>query len=703
MTKIFRISLFITIAVGLIFGGLQQEVAAQTPINNTICLLEEPDSTEFPDVSLVFRAADMNYQAMRNLTRDDMVIQENDQEYTPSRLSYDPNGLGLDLYFIMDRGMYMDVATAKAMINRYLESYGVDGVDRITILIPSIDTTHTLIKHSTSFDAVETRVNNYSTRNHTANLRILQAIQTALDIIRGETQQCRRPSSIIVMGATDRWSSDNPQDSIISTAINFRTPIHFMHYAASKDKNGGIYKTIAEATKGSYVAIDKPLGKDAGDLDDAIFKPISGMRGSFSVTYRSLSGASGKRDLALMFADTPASSDTQRGTFTVDLKAPKVTIVSPVEGSDVLRTATVFADPKFIYDKDVVPIEFKIEWPDGFERVPSKIRVIGTTSVGEQTIQEIEESEYTRSNYTLSWNVDALTAEGSNPFGVRVEVVDELGLQSTTTPSHFTVTNLISEAVGKQTTEEIQQNLKLTQYFVYVLAGIIALLIALVVIFRKKIAQAFSSTGKIGQAIETVRKTIVGGTGRRKNPIARLEVVRPTVEVKSIFTESVKLGRDPNISDYTFYSLNSDCSVSGEHAQLVKKRDGWRIIAVSHSGSPVFVDEQRIPMHQEIPLHTGQLIELGYQDLGSALFRFVEVASNEKFDFTSQEAFKPETKVHVDDDYRRTQVNIPGQDDSVYGGLQQQTDQSFIHQDFFASTSTDDDDFDALFNNLRDN
>jgi hypothetical protein len=492
----------------------------------------------------------------------------------------------------------------------------------------------------------------------------------------------------------------------MSTAVTTNTPIFFLQTTGRSSASKDDYLKIAEASRGHYEEVKDRLKSDSSLLDDTVFTKLSDMRGSYVVTYRSQNSDSGKRDVNISFNYASTSMVSQGSAYSVDLSAPKVTLISPVEGSDILRTATKFIDPKFLYDKDVVPIEFNIEWPDGFERIPSKIRVIGVTSSGEQTIQEIAETEFTRSNYSLSWNVDNLTKEGANPFGIRVEVIDELGLQSITTPSNFTVTNFVPDAVAKQTTEEIKQNLKLTQYFVYFLAGLIALLIALAIIFRKKIKQAFSATGKIGMAIETVRKTLVGGTGRRKNPIARLEVVRPTVEVKSIFTESVKLGRDPNVSDYTFYSLNSDCSVSGEHAILVKKRDGWKIIAVSQSGSPVFVDEQRIPMHQELPIHNGQLIELGYQDLGSALFRFVEVDSQQTFDFATESEFIPETNVQVDDGYRRTQVNMPGQDDMTleqYGNPQDYPNPSYVPQEFFAKTSTDDDDFDALFNNLREN
>lgn len=703
MTKITKVSLAIIIVINLFFTSMPIDTVSAQTLNNTICIQGEPDSTNFPDVSLNLRAFDSNFLALENLTQDNITIQENGQGFTPTRLNFDPKGTGLNLYVIMDRGPYTDIASTKAMMLRFLDVAGIDGLDRITIILSGVSTTNVWLKTTTDFSSVRNWINDLNETRLANNTMNLDAIVSALNLIRGENLGCSMPSAVFMMGGSTRWSRDNPTNLIMSTAVTTGIPIFFLQTTGQRNDTQSDYMKIAEASHGYYYSVDKALTVNSSEIDGPLFSRIADMRGNYTVTYHSNSGVSGKRNLAVLLDNGTLSSELQKSTYSVELSAPKVTLISPVEGVDIVRTATTYGEPKFLYDKDVVPIEFKIEWPDGFNRVPSTIRVIASTSEGEQTIEQINETEFSRSSYKLSWNVANLTTEGANSFGIRVEVTDELGLQSVTSPSYFTVTNHIPESVAKQTTKEIKQNLRVTQYMVYVLAGIIILSIALIIIFRKKIMHAFSASGSIGKAIETVRKTIVGGTGRRKNPIARLEVIRPTVEIKSIFTESVKLGRDPNVSDYTFYSLNSDCSVSGEHAMLVKKRDGWKIIATSQSGSPVFVDEVRIDMHTEIPLYTGQLIELGYQDLGSAMFRFVEVESTEKFDFADETQFTPETQVEFDDGYRRTQVNYQVGEEMGTPHTSPASDRQYSTQDFFTSSSKTDDDFDTLFDDLRDN
>lgn len=684
----------------MFFGAFQQKANAQEA-SNLVCILGSPVTTEFPDVTVEFRATDLNYQAIKTLNHDSVTVREGGEKHVPSRINFNENATGLDIYIIIDPGSFTNLETSKAMALRFLDKYGIDGLDEVTVLSTGVNSTRVIGK-SSDLSEVKSQINSIRRSGHQPPTEILEAISYATNAIRDKDNLCERPSVILVLGSVQKWSSTKFDESkITSVAIPFRTPVFFIHDVSTKNENSQTFEGIAKATKGSYAAINRSFDKDSSELDEPIFKRISNLRGKYTLTYRSESGLSGKRDISLTIGSTVVSSPLQQSSYTIDLKPPKVTLISPVEGSDIIRTATTFADPKYIYDVDVVPIEFKIEWPDKYERVPSKIRIIGVTSAGDQTIEEINETEYSRNTYVMSWNVDAITREGANPFGIRVEVIDELGLETISTPSHFTVTNLIQDAVAKQTTQEIKKDLKLTQYLVYVLSGLILAFVALAIIFRKKIKQAFSASGKIGMAIETVRKTIVGGVGRRKKPIARLEVVRPTVEVKSIFTESVKLGRDPNVSDFTFYTLNSDCSVSGEHAHLVRKRDGWKIIAVSQSESPVFVDEQRIEMHKEVPIKDGQMIELGYNDLGSALFKFVMIEPDNFLDFDPDHKFEPETSVPLDDGYRRTQVNLPTAGNVGYENSGQDDDLSM--PDFFSSTASSDSDFDALFNDLRDN
>lgn len=91
---------------------------------------------------------------------------------------------------------------------------------------------------------------------------------------------------------------------------------------------------------------------------------------------------------------------------------------------------------------------------------------------------------------------------------------------------------------------------------------------------------------RVTAAVEKVRVTIVGG-GKRGKPLATLKVTEGPQgmvgqELK-IFTEFVKLGRDPERADMTFYSPEVNSSVSGLHARIERVNNSWRIVSLSQS------------------------------------------------------------------------------------------------------------------------
>jgi pSer/pThr/pTyr-binding forkhead associated (FHA) protein len=78
-----------------------------------------------------------------------------------------------------------------------------------------------------------------------------------------------------------------------------------------------------------------------------------------------------------------------------------------------------------------------------------------------------------------------------------------------------------------------------------------------------------------------------------------------------IFTESVSLGRDPQMADFTFYS-DSNSSISGVHAKLELKNGEWKVIGVSKSGNETFLEDEAIPNFQPYPIYSGQRVRIGY-------------------------------------------------------------------------------------------
>lgn len=94
-----------------------------------------------------------------------------------------------------------------------------------------------------------------------------------------------------------------------------------------------------------------------------------------------------------------------------------------------------------------------------------------------------------------------------------------------------------------------------------------------------------------------------------------------------IQTESIKLGRDPQKADMTFYGANVNSSLSGLHAQIERVNQAWRIVPLSTSGSETFINDDP-PFNEPTPLHNGQIIRLGYPAQQPVVFEFTDLSQS---------------------------------------------------------------------------
>lgn len=189
--------------------------------------------------------------------------------------------------------------------------------------------------------------------------------------------------------------------------------------------------------------------------------------------------------------------------------------------------------------------------------------------------------------------------------------------------------------------------------FFITLFGIFAIIVILVqiILFRKQ-TQFFGGVGvRVTSFVEGVRKTFIGG-GKRGKPLAILKITDgpPAMigqELK-IYTEVIKLGRDPQRADMVFYGPDTNSSISGLHALLERVNNAWRIVSVSQSRSETFVEEIAIPFNEPYPLQNGQTIRLGYLAKQPVIFKFAEIKTASKNN--------PQKSMADEFDYRKTDV-----------------------------------------------
>jgi len=672
--------------------GWSVGVNAQTSAAYKVCVVDQPVTTEFPGVSLEFLAMDERFNNLTNLQRSDIEIKEDDTKFPLTEFSSNEAGVGLNLFFVIDRGNRTDPNTVKAVMNRFVTKYMVDGLDRVSIISSAFteDPLMRLYGPDNSTANLTKAVTNLPASSLKEPLSSVEAMQAAVNGIRGDALGCSRPNVIVAITGEDIVTNSSKITRLIADAQETNSRIIIVHTLNKSSGNQAEFEKIALDTKGLYLPLRATFADSSSDLDLALFSVLKNARFTYTVTYRSTSSVAGMRNLSVVVGGIETDAPSAKASYTMEVQAPIVTITNPIEGASITRTGQERLDSGFVvFDLSDQPVEWRIEFPDNQPRALKSLKLVMVTATGEEEIRVLAPEELNNTTSHM-WDLRGVLSEGENNRGLRIDIEDELGFKTSSEIVNVKITNIMPPGLIGGTGGRI------IQWQLYALYGFLGLLLLLFFIFFKKIKRAFAAGGAIGSAIENVRKTIVGGRGHRRNPIAKLEVIRPTQETKSIFTESVKLGRDPKVSDYTFFTLNSECSVSGEHAHLVMKRDGWVIIGVSASKSPVFVDFMQINLHEEVPLKDGQLVELGYEDLGSALFRFHEVAPTDASPSYLQD---DNARQGEQEGYRPTQVVVRGTPSP--DGQGSQTNVLVDELDTFNDMTKDQDDFDSLFDSMR--
>lgn len=224
---------------------------------------------------------------------------------------------------------------------------------------------------------------------------------------------------------------------------------------------------------------------------------------------------------------------------------------------------------------------------------------------------------------------------------------------------------------------------------IYILLWILGLTvfiqsILLIFLWRRWLSIVKQGSAAVGRIVGEIRKTFVGGSKRGK-PLASLRVLDgpPNMvgqELK-IYTESVKLGRNPQLADMTFYGPDVMTSISSLHSRVERVNGAWRIVALSQSGSETFIDDQPIPFHEPVLIQSGQKIRMGYFAQQPVILEF----QTERTDIRA-------TYSNPDDDRRRTEV--ASNDDFV-------PKKPISRDDFIMAKDMSSEDSDSVFDEFR--
>lgn len=605
-----KISVYVFIFVlsfSIATSGLAAENLPRQDANAAynFCVAETPGAGSFPDVDIVFRAFDQGLNPINNLAAKDIRISENGQSPVQLQDGMQINslGLGIDFHIIVNKGNRTDQAIAKNILTSFLRYYD-QGKDQVYIYT---DDGNSLVRYFTpSLGIPLTQVITDYPTDRVSGFRVMDAaIRGVLSDIEADKAKCQKQKFIFLLLGDDTISENNFLE-YSERVLLANTKIIVFHIPT---ENGGMrledsYRNFAEQSGGKYVSA-------ANDDVSPFLSTLSSYRQSYEVQYRSVSGDSGQRTISFVYQGVNYAAQGDN-IYTLNMLPPQVTVTIP---SIVERTAIEVADIGYIYDIKDVEATLQVTFPDQFPRKVETLALIVNQAGRPELRIPVEIISSTGDTYKFKWTFGDIGDARQTDLSLKVEIVDELGNASVSpeTPaiviSHIPLIKIVQ------------------RYYLYVALGIIlVLLIALALMWRRIKNSAVGQ--RITSVVQNVRKTLVGAA--RGKPLASLRIIEGPQNMLNqelkIYTESVKLGRDPQKADMTFYGTDVNSSISGLHARIERVNQSWRLVALSTSRSETFVNDDPISFNDPYQLSSGQVVRLGYTAQQPVVFEFIELA-----------------------------------------------------------------------------
>lgn len=579
--------------------SVQHQQVGQTPL---ICINTPPDSTGFPNISINFRMLDENLTPMTPVDNA-LRFAENGNPAMPlvNSIQSVSNGVGVDYYFIIDKGNRTSQVTVRKILQTFIGSgYYNEQSDTIKIYTnqnndsqvyyPNPDNGNTLAETITNFPTdLDT---NYRTINRSLD-KLLKEIETTPD-------PCHNTRFIIVVSGDNVLAEDevSAYSQRVKASLAKLVFLHVNGLYSGTYASSNIYGEFANQSGGVYRQI-KSLDNDIKPGFDMLMQ----YRQTFTATYRTNYGAGGNHEISAIYQNENIPVKGQ-ATYPLSIISPSVSLIGEAVINRSAQSKTVSGE--YVYNSESLPYTIKVDWGDTFPReIKNASLLLREGDIEDQT--SVSLTPKGENEYEINWNYSTVKTSGIHPVYLTVKIVDEFGYEAISSPLNITITN----------STEIADKVPTWVPTVFGVFAVVVVVLIILMIFMwgkmRKLAQQGGAV--ISKFAGEVRKTILGG-GKKGKALATLKVIDgPAAMIGQdlkVYTESIRLGRNPQLADMTFYGPDINTSISGLHARLEKMGGNWRIVAISQSGSETFIDDQPIPFNEPAMISNGQKIRMGY-------------------------------------------------------------------------------------------
>ena len=476
--------------------------------------------------------------------------------------------------------------------------------------------------------------------------KAVQALDEAINALQNSQVQGQNVIQAIVLisdGYVHNFASPN-YSAVLERARQLGIPIHtVLTHQYDVSWTSAKLKEIARLTYGKYIFYQRYSDREI------IPQWANEQRVQYLFTYRSPFGGSENRRVELRTKGGGTGQKSSTASYQVKLSSPEIRIQEPVDGLTINRTY-----PEGSTIADATPksatVVATIRWPDGFQRVISRAKLVITGASNQEVILPFPPGDSFRFTYDLT----PFTQEGKSELQMWVEVTDELVDAITEKPFVYvsptqkiyvevvppvikpTVTPPPSLPPACADLNGLNSVLCYAQQYAWLLSLSLSFLaLMLVIVFRSRIA------GVAVQVGDAVRETVARITRPQKTEVgAYLQVLRGAEDLPRnrfpLYLNTVTpIGRDKRQADLIFDENAAQSVVSRLHCEIIEE-GGVYTIRDKGSTHGTYVNGKRLPELGSQQLQDGDQIEIGPVERGGILLRF-ELATEEPMQQIPQE------------------------------------------------------------------
>jgi hypothetical protein len=618
-----------------------QPVRAQQAAQTT-CLITPIQEKAYPLVQVNFRVIDSLQYVVPNLNVAQVRVSENNKPVNAFSLTANQNGVGINLYFVIDQGNRTDQRVVKDTIKRFAEKFMLNGVDRVTIFTTSGQGLY--LPATSSVPALQAAIDGLPNNGVVRDpLSIHRAIAAAISRIRGENPTCMRSSQMVVISGKDvvYTPGSSAIGAVANDARSLGMPVHVVRVPQSANptviqEDAGL-KELASEANGIYEEAFFGGANEFTALDQDLFQKLSAQRFSYMVEFRSSDGSPGDHQVSVLTLGATANTPGSSARYSIKLQDPVVTITSPNSGLSIDRTSQVNTTR---FDTDTIPVSFAVTWSDGLTRRITQAVLSITSPSG--TVTQNATSTVPGESVPLSfnWDLRSLVQPGANAVTLKVQVTDELGRTGTSKEIGVVVNVIIiappptaasptepAATAAPVVVSPIINQIDYTLPLLLLIGGAIlaVIIVALIAIFTvRRFVAAAKAKEETPEPVEN--PTMLMGEQGGKMILASLEMVTGPYDLRDqkipIYDELVSIGRSARCTIQL--NLRGDSSVGREHCTLMKLDKGWAVSPLVSTHGETFLNGAHLKRGDLYPIKTSDTIQLGMTGYNHVVMVFTD-------------------------------------------------------------------------------